>query len=64
MHSTPIVDSISFDWLISCNAGITAMHSMTSASGRNTAARRTMPICSTTLAIPNLRYTGSSDPSG
>lgn len=29
-----MVDWISFDWLISWSAGMTAMHSMTSASGR------------------------------
>lgn len=33
LHSTPIVDRISLDWLISWSAGMTAMHSMTSASG-------------------------------
>jgi hypothetical protein len=64
LQITQIVERISFFSLISCRSGNTAMHSMTSASGRQDAARRTMPICSTTLAIPNLRCTGSSAPSG
>lgn len=55
LQSTPMVERISLDWLISWSAGMTAMHSMTRASGSYAAARRTMPICSTTLAMPNLR---------
>ncbi len=34
LHSTPIVERISLLWLTSCRAGMTAMHSMTRASGR------------------------------
>lgn len=64
LHSTPMVERISFSWLTSCSAGITAMHSITRACGRYAAARRTMPICSTTFAMPNFRYTGSSVASG
>ncbi len=53
--STPIVDRISLVWFTSCRSGMTAMHSITSTSGRYAAARRTIPICSTMLGIPNLR---------
>ena len=55
LHSTPMFERISLSWLIACRSGMTAMHSMTSASGRYADARRTMPICSITFAMPNLR---------